>query len=332
MDYKIDFHKLMYHPQRVVDWLDGKPIVPLYLEVSPIGMCNHHCIFCGVDFARNSQALKLQETKRFLGAAAKAGVKSVMFGGEGEPLIHPQITNMIKHAKDAGLDVALTTNGVYFTGEMAEEILPDLSWIKFSVDAGTSKTYARVHGTHENDFHRVMANIANAVSIRNSHGGSVIIGMQAVALEGNVHELELFIKKAKALGADYAVIKSYSQHPSSRNKHKPAKVSHSYFEYQTDDFQVIARDMEERPRIYDKCYALPFWSYVSANGDVWACSTYIGDMKFFYGNIYEDTVEEIWCDNELAFVDENCRLHCRMDKCNEYLWRLKNPDFHDNFI
>ena len=28
----------------------------------------------------------------------------------------------------------------------------------------------------------------------------------------------------------------------------------------------------------------------------------------------------------------DCRVNCRMDEVNRYLWRLKNPQDHDNFI
>ncbi len=48
--YKIDSHKLIYHIPRVNDWLDGKTIYPLYMEISPSGACNHRCTFCGLDF------------------------------------------------------------------------------------------------------------------------------------------------------------------------------------------------------------------------------------------------------------------------------------------
>ena len=48
--YKIDSHKLIYHIPRVNDWVAGKIIYPIYMEVSPAGMCNHRCSFCGLDF------------------------------------------------------------------------------------------------------------------------------------------------------------------------------------------------------------------------------------------------------------------------------------------
>ena len=40
------------------------------------------------------------------------GVKSIMFAGEGEPLLHPDIADMVNYAKQCSIDSSFTTNGV----------------------------------------------------------------------------------------------------------------------------------------------------------------------------------------------------------------------------
>ena len=108
--YRIDSHKLMYHVPRVNDWMDGKTIYPVYMEVSPSGACNHRCTFCALDF--------MEYQKRFLNASVfkdrlsemgQLGVKSIMYAGEGEPFLHKQMADIVRHTKTSGIDVAITT-------------------------------------------------------------------------------------------------------------------------------------------------------------------------------------------------------------------------------
>jgi radical SAM protein with 4Fe4S-binding SPASM domain len=94
-------------------------------------------------------------------------------------------------------------------------------------------------------------------------------------------------------------------------------------------------------RNYERCLSLPFWSYIDAGGNVWGCSIYLGDDRFKYGNIYEKTFKDIWegeeRQNSLRWAAETldvtqCRVNCRMDEINRYLWDLKSPPEHVNFI
>ena len=329
--YKIDGQKLSFHPARVLEWQRGEQIYPIYVEISPSGACNHRCIFCALDFMGYKQNfIETKRLKTIISAMSTLGVKSIMFGGEGEPLIHPDIVEIIRHTKEVGIDVALTTNGVLLTEEVAEEILPYLSWIKISLDAGTSSTYSKIHRTKAEDYFTVMRNIVIANGIKAIERYRCAIGVQAIMIEENESELELFVKKAKAMGIDYTVLKRYSQHGSSKNTCSSIISNRKYQDLSTDKFSVIVRDGKQQN--YTICRALPFWSYISSNGDVWGCSAHIGNKKFLYGNIYSQCIDDIWWDKEENIPDvSTCRPYCRMNKCNEYLEDLVDGK-HNNFI
>ena len=116
--------------------------------------------------------------------------------------------------------------------------------------------------------------------------------------------------------------------------------------YEDKNFKIIFRGytmkkLDENGRYYDRCQALPFWVYIDAGGNVWGCSAYLGDERFLYGSIYENTFEEIWTGERrrksLEMVAKSldttsCRKNCRLDEINRYLWDLKNPPEHVNFI
>ena len=152
---EVDNHKLMYHPKRVTEWLEKGDCAPVYIEVGVTNRCNHKCIFCALDWiAHGGKDIEKNALNSALEGMVKSGVKSVMFAGEGEPLLHKNISEFVENAKNYGLDVSITTNGTRLTHEKANLILPFLSWIRFSIDAGSKESYAKVHGTKEEDFER----------------------------------------------------------------------------------------------------------------------------------------------------------------------------------
>lgn len=352
--YRIDSHKLLYHPDRTSDWLAGANVYPIYAEISPSGACNHRCIYCGLDFMKY-QARKLETTllKKRLVELGKLGLKSIMYAGEGEPFLHPDMADIIDHTKKSGIDVGVTSNAVFFDEKTAQKTLPYMSWIKVSINGATRETYSKIHGCKPEDLDRVFTNMATAAKIKKKHGYACTLGMQLILLPENQHEAKLLAEKAKEIGMDYLVIKAYSQHPQSETEvYKDirysdfAHVEEELAGLNDENFNVIfrARSMEKwdkSTRSYSRCLALPFWTYIDAGGDVWGCSIYLGNKDFLYGNIYENTFEEIWTGEKrkksLEFVAKkldirNCRVNCRMDEINRYLWELKNPSEHVNFI
>ncbi|HAZ10456.1 MAG TPA: radical SAM protein [Candidatus Omnitrophica bacterium] len=352
--YRIDSHKLMFHTSRVNDWLNGKPIYPIYIEVSPSGSCNHRCTYCGLDFMKyRPKFLETGVFKKRLVEMGKCGVKSIMYAGEGEPFLHKDMAEITKATKKAGIDVAFTTNGALFNKGLAENILPYASWIKVSINAGKPATYKKIHRSPSGDFERVFENMSYAAELRDKKGYNCTLGMQLVLLPQNSGEVELLAEKAKEIGMDYLVVKPYSQHPQSKTRiFKDIKYSKYYdmadslSRYNDKNFHIVFRihamqKWDGADKSYKHCLALPFWSYIDSDGNVWACSIYLTDKKFMIGNIYKDSFGQIYKSDKYkklinragkALDTSKCRVNCRMDEINRYLWELKNPSEHVNFI
>ncbi|TLM80543.1 MAG: radical SAM protein [Actinobacteria bacterium] len=352
--FRIDSHKLIYHPDRVADWLAGRDVYPVYVEISPAGYCNHRCAFCALDFVGyRAGFLDADLLKERLTEMGRLGVRSVLYAGEGEPLLHKRIAEIVNHTKASGIDVALTTNAVLLDREMCDEMLPSVTWTKVSIAGGTPDTYREVQGASEGDFERVIENMSYAADARRAGRHSCTLGMQLLLLPENADEVVTLARIAKDIGMDYLVVKPYSQHPSSITQ-KYADIRYSDYlpqleEARTlsgDGFEVIARvDTMERwdsqEHCYERCLALPFWAYVSTAGGVWACSAHLGEERFEVGNINDATFETIWTGERrrqlMRWVAEEldtseCRVNCRMDHINEYLWELTHPSEHVNFI
>lgn len=354
--YHIDTHKLYWHLDRVVEWQEKRIIPPIYIEISPVSYCNHKCIFCGIDFAMQKNVKLDRDTfcKR-IKEMGELGVRSIMYAGEGEPLLHKDLPEFIEITKKSNIDVSMTTNGTTGNYELWKEILPYLSWIKFSVDAGTPEIYADVHKVPEKFFNKTLNSINEAVKVKNDYGLDVTIGVQFIIIEENIEDIEKAIKLFSQTGINYLVLKPYSFHPQMLNKKNIIYTEEtlnfignivSRYKSKTK-MDIIFRKNAlkkymEAIKDYNHCYALPFWGYISSKGDFYTCSVFIGDENFKAGNIYEEDMKTIilgekrkksiiYGEKDLI-IEDRCRLNCRMARVNEFLECLNNKPDHINFI
>jgi radical SAM protein with 4Fe4S-binding SPASM domain len=359
--YAIDSHKLSYHPLRVAQWLDAKDdmeklkkIYPIYIEISPVGACNHRCTFCAVDYIGYKNVRWERDVlKTRLSEMSKKGVKSVMFAGEGEPLLHKELDDIIEHCANIDIDSSIATNLVLLNEKNVDKIIKHTSWIKVSINAGTRDTYSQIHTTKKEDFDTVLKNMKLAVKTKKQNNYKCTLGAQMLLLPENKHEALTLAKLVKEIGFDYLVIKPYSQHLFSETKiykdidYKPMlELDKELNKLNDDNFNVVFRSNTMKKldtgHAYKTCYSTPnFWAYLMANGDLYGCSAYLQQDEFCYGNLKEDNFEDVWegekRQKSITFVKEKldisgCRANCRMDEVNTYLWRLKHPQAHDSFI
>lgn len=153
-------------------------------------------VYCALDFmGYKPRFLDTGLLKKRLTEMGRLGVKSVMCAGEGEPFLHKDIAEIINHTKRAGIDVAITTNGVLFNKKLADSILESVTWIKVSINGATKGTYARIHRTSPEDFDRVIKNMLYAAGLRKRKGYACALGMQLLLLPENSDEILSLAKK-----------------------------------------------------------------------------------------------------------------------------------------
>ncbi len=352
--YGLDSHKLRYHVGRLNDWMKGDPVFPVLIEVSPTGACNHRCVFCAMDFM--DYKLRSMDPGVFIDRLtefADSGVKSIVYAGEGEPLMHSRIADFVRKGKELGIDSGLASNGVLFKPEIAKRILPYAEWIKFSIDAANSETHAALHGCPTGDFDRIVQNLKAAVEIKHHDGLKCDMGVQFLLLPENSGQAVELAKMCRDWGMSYFVAKPYSHHPNTMSKrysnlswNADNEVAQELADLSTDNFNAVYRasaagKVVGNTRRYEKCLGLPFWCYIDSEGNVWGCSCFLKDERFYYGNILENSFEDVWESDKrkrsLEWVNKQldvhqCRPLCRLDEINQYLWELMHPPEHVNFI
>lgn len=360
--YSIDSHKMIYHPCRVAEWINCglnwgklKKIYPIYVEISPVGACNHRCVFCSVDYlghdsVQQDELILLDRIREMSGL----GVKSIMFAGEGEPSLWKPLPDVLDACFEIGVDTSMTTNMVPFNSKNSESFVRNCKWIKASINGGNENDYGAIHQTQKEDFRKVISNFSRCVEIKNHHKYECVLGGQMLLLPDNEKGAVSLARKLRDVGADYLVIKPYtqSQYGVSRTYEGQRYDDMLYLEealkeVETDDFKIVFRvnamnKLLETAPPYAKCYSTPnFWGYIMANGNVYTCQAFVGDERFCVGNINEKSFADIWegdkREEQIRFMAHDfdiseCRKNCRMDEVNRYLWELKNPGQHVNFI
>lgn len=352
-EWGIDGGKLHLHPERVAQWMaadtweKAKKVAPIYWEITTSAACNHRCTFCSTDaVGYPADLIDADRLIEQMQMAEEMGVKSVMFAGTGEPLVHKRISDITRGAVlVAGLDAAFTTNGVLLDKLDCVDLC---TWIKVSLNAGTKDTYAKVHRTKEGDWDKVWSGIKRAVARK----GQCTIGVQCVVLPENVYEMRNLAALCIEAGVDYLVLKPYSQ-ATFMLSHQYENVDYTKMRDElqavanlsTKDFKVIYRRNAINEEIgkkhsYDKCRATPsMWVYSMGNGDVITCSAHLLDKRFNIGNLNTHSFKEVWEGErrrenwELmsGFNISQCRLNCRMNNANKYMHQILHAK-HATFI
>lgn len=110
--------------------------VSIYLKIT--NDCCFHCPFCSVGKAR-AEYINITFAKKILSSCKKDGVETIYYTG-GEPLMHPDIKEIVKFGYDLGLRQVILTNGFLLKSSKITSILKWVDIIGVSFH-GTKKLH-----------------------------------------------------------------------------------------------------------------------------------------------------------------------------------------------
>jgi MoaA/NifB/PqqE/SkfB family radical SAM enzyme len=214
-DLILDSHKLAYHFDRVEAWENGDQIAPVSVDMALTRACGAMCSFCYamVQEPNERPSIKTVDALNLLDDFSKIGVKAVSLVSDGESTLSKAYIPFIKHAAELGIDIGNATNGWEFENEKIEQVLPYMTWIRFTVAAGTPGGYAKIMykgSKYTEVFDRAIKNIQYAVKLKKKLNLKVTLGIQMVLTPDMADEIIPFANLALDLGVDYGVIKHCS--------------------------------------------------------------------------------------------------------------------------
>ena len=265
---------------------------PLFIDIEVTSFCNLRCPFCATTF-RDKEIKKgfisFDLVKKIIDEGAKNGLYGVKFNIRGEPLLHPDICEMVKYSKQKGLiDVYFNTNAMLLTGDMSKRLIDaGLDRISISFEGYTKEVYEkyRVGANYET----VVSNIGELRGIREKHSLSYPkIRIQTVMLP----ELESTFKEYKKFWGQRADEVSFLDY-------KQMKVKKEGIRYPW-----------ACPQIWQRMAIL--W-----DGTILPCN-HDDDARLDLGNIRESSVKEAWHSvrlNKIRQTHKAGEAH-KIDACN----------------
>ena len=211
----LDSHKLSYHYDRVEAFENGERVAPVSVDMALTRACGAMCSFCYamVQEPQERSTVKVKEALNLLDDFKEVGVKAVSLISDGESTLSKAYVPFIQHASNIGIDVGNATNGWEWEKDKIDQVLPHMTWIRFTVAAGTPEGYSRImfkDAKHTEVFDRAMKNIKYAVELKKKVNLKVTLGIQMVLMPEFKDEIIPFSKLAVDLGVDYGVIKHCS--------------------------------------------------------------------------------------------------------------------------
>jgi MoaA/NifB/PqqE/SkfB family radical SAM enzyme len=346
--------KAYAHKPRLLAIAAGAFPPPVSVKLELTNVCNHDCHFCAYRriVQRAKPAGSLDETRvlDLVDELAAGGVSGLMFTGGGEPLVHPGCDRIFERCRERRIEHALITNGTLLS-RVSDAGLGGLRWIRFSINAGSSDEYARVHGASPADWDRVWQNVARAANRRTFPG--LTVGVSFVATAENKKSVRALVLRAKEHGADYAHVRPAFEGPHTElgrqlDASERAAIKgelDALEELETATFRVhgVKRRFDEtRDRKHVHCRSTPLVSYVLPSGDVTIC-TLVRDSSFnpavrdpFVGNLREARFFDLWGSDKhrrlIAALSRTGCSRCHFAEYNRALSEMERDDHHASFL
>jgi len=118
-------------------WKIGKALMstkhPFLVHIIPMRRCNLDCGYCN-EYDDVSKPVLLEEMKRRLDILADMGTSMITISG-GEPLMHPELEEVIRHMRRRGIYAGMITNGFLLSKERIGKLNDaGLEYLQISID------------------------------------------------------------------------------------------------------------------------------------------------------------------------------------------------------
>lgn len=318
--------------------------------------CNFNCKYCyqSLSLDKSQERLTLQKCLSLVEQASELGMIHFGLTG-GEPTLFKEWIALIESVIQHDMLPTFTSNGVIIGSNptIAEKLSScGLEDITISLDASTPDLHHYITNS-SNTFNTVL----NAIRYLLDNG--IRVSVKCVLSSLNITDLGDFIDFIAGMGVHEVGITSMEGGASGAGANYVPKISKQQY---SDVLKIIkekGREYKDSCTIHPPSHSSCLWNEndwfpcgglttgmsIFPNGDVTICDKLFGVEEFTYGNIFDDTLLDIWNGKSLQAIRDvainkdvvgsdcakcsklvKCKTSCFVDSFNEFgNYYMKHP-------
>jgi radical SAM protein with 4Fe4S-binding SPASM domain len=306
---------------------------PYYVQYEVTTHCNLACYMCvRNEVIKHPRHLAFEDFKRTFD---QIGAPKLTLSGAGEPLLNPELKQMITYAREHGASVMIPTNGTLLgRGNMAQDLIDSrLNVMKVSIDAATPGTYQAIR--RQDCFDKIVEGIEKLNELKKKAGRRFPeIRFDVVILKENYREMADIIRLAHRLSIRTVFFRALQTKGIGKDREETIGKDVDFDELhravreglrQAGELKVktnlrdVARDFRAYKSIYVKQDAamsgqiclLPWLQcFVSVKGQVSPCCATYTNESFTAGNVFEQDFQSIWNGPKMKTLRRQFKKKC----------------------
>lgn len=311
---------------------DALPLdTPFSIQMFPLYGCNFRCSYCLNSLPREKHGFISNTNKMDFSLFQKSidgmkgfthKIKMIRFAGMGEPLLHPQIAEMVSYIKASAVceSIHLVTNAALLTPELSEKLVAaGLDFLRISIQGLSAKKYKDVADV-DLDFAAFLENIRFLFQ----HRGNTKIYIKIIdcALDESETKEQFY-----AMFGNMCDLISIECMTPNVEEIDYVKLSAG---------RPMERTQNGSSLFQSSICSLPFYmAQINPDGNVVPCCT--ASTPVIWGNVGETPFQEIWNGaganqfrRKMLSGTQNCGNIC--SACQQYHYGLFPEDLLDGYV
>lgn len=316
---------------------------PSFVQIDLTNNCNNDCIGCWcnsplleekkINPEVKIKTLPFKRVIRLIDELCRMGARQIYYAGGGEPFMHPQLMQILRHTKRKGLECYVNTNFTLVDEKIVKKLVDlEVDSLIVSVWAGTAQVYS---ATHPNKSEATFYQIKDMLQLLNSIKRKFpVIKLYNVIFNMNYQELEKMIEFAlqtKSEMVEFTVIDTIPEKTDKlllsnkereilfedckriKEKYDSPNFKNRIMLFGFEEFMRRISNTDAKVAEYDSniigtmpCYAGWVFTRILADGNVNSC---LKSHRFPVGNILSQDFGQIWNDTlQMYFREKTIRF------------------------